>query len=64
MKISEKAPIYQDWKVQKVKLKGMFNELSDEDLEFSEGEQDAMFNKIQMKLNITKEELYKIITTV
>jgi len=38
--------------------------LSDEDLEFSEGEQDAMFNKIQMKLNITKEELYKIITTV
>ncbi|MFN3852067.1 MAG: hypothetical protein ACK4NY_21710 [Spirosomataceae bacterium] len=64
MKISEKAPIYQDWKVQKVKLKEMFDELSDEDLEFSEGEQDAMFNKIQMKLNITKEELYKIITTV
>lgn len=50
------------WGEQKGKLKQKFEFLTDNDLMFEEGKNDEMFEKLEMRLGKTKDELRKIIT--
>ena len=53
-----------NWNEQKGKLKQTFAALSDNDLMFVGGKKDEMLGKLQIKLDKTKEELLKIISTL
>ena len=53
-----------DWEQQKGKLKQKFATLTDNDLLFSEGKKEEMLGRLQAKLDKTKEELHKIISTI
>jgi uncharacterized protein YjbJ (UPF0337 family) len=53
-----------NWNEQKGKLKQKFAILLDNDLIFAEGKKEEMFGRLQIKLGKTKEELYKIISTL
>ena len=53
-----------NWNEQKGKLKQKFAELTDNDLMFAEGKKEEMMAKIQIKLGKTKEELFKIISSL
>ena len=50
-----------NWNEQKAKLKKKFVVLTDNELMFTEGKNEEIFGKLQIKLNKTKEELHKII---
>jgi uncharacterized protein YjbJ (UPF0337 family) len=50
-----------NWNEQKGMLKQKFAVLTDNDLMFEEGKKEEMFEKLQIKLGKTKEELHKII---
>ena len=56
-----KLPDEGKWIKQKVKLKQKFSNLTDEDLEFEPGRMDLMFEKLKIKLGISKEDMHKII---
>lgn len=58
------ASITGNWKEQKAKLKEKFSTLTDSDLNYENGKKDEMFEKIQVKLGKTKEELAAIITAL
>jgi hypothetical protein len=49
------------WKSRKEKLLKMFKSLSQKDLEFKEGEENAMLETLSNKLGKTREELLKLI---
>jgi uncharacterized protein YjbJ (UPF0337 family) len=49
------------WDIQKGKLKKKYPVLTDADLRYEEGKKGAMWEKVQIKLGITKEELRKVI---
>ena len=49
------------WKTRKEKLLKKYQNLSDKDLDFKEGEEKAMFELLSQKLGKTKEELLKMI---
>ena len=51
-----------DWNEAKGKLKQKFGMLTDNDLLFSEGKQDEMLGRLQVKLGRTKEEIHKLIS--
>ena len=51
-----------NWNEIKAKLKQKFGMLTDSDLLFSEGKQDAMLSRLQTKLGRTKAEVHKIIS--
>lgn len=53
-----------NWKKQKSELKQKFAILTDNDLMFEEGEKEEMFEKLQIRLGKTKEELHKIIAAL
>jgi uncharacterized protein YjbJ (UPF0337 family) len=53
-----------NWNEQKGKLKQKFATLTDNDLMFVEGKKDEMLGRLQLKLGKSKEELYKIISTL
>jgi uncharacterized protein YjbJ (UPF0337 family) len=53
-----------NWNELKGKLKQQFANLTDNDLLLKEGKQDEMLGRLQIKLGKTKEELYKIITSL
>ncbi len=48
------------WKAQKASLKKRFPELTDTDLNFSEGNKNEMFEKLQSKLGFSPNELQVI----
>ena len=49
------------WKIRKEKLLIMFKNLSQKDLDFEEGEENAMLAILSHKLGKSKEELLKMI---
>ena len=49
--------ITRSWREQKVMLKRRFPILSDEDLEFKDGQRESMLDKLSDKLKKTREEL-------
>ena len=51
-----------DWKEIKGKLKQQFATLTDDDLLFEEGKEDELLGRLQAKLGIQKEEIYKMIS--
>jgi uncharacterized protein YjbJ (UPF0337 family) len=51
-----------NWNETKVKLKQKFVLLTDSDLLLTEGKQDDMLKRLQVKLGKTKEEIQKIIS--
>lgn len=53
-----------NWEEQKGKLKLKFALLTDNDFLFSDGKKEDMLSRIQTKLEITKEELQKIISAL
>ena len=54
--------IVRSWREQKVLLKRMFPNLSDEDFTFDEGNKESMLSKLGTKLNKTKKELELLFT--
>lgn len=53
-----------NWNEQKGRLKQRFAILTDNDLMFSEGKQDEMLGRLQIKLGKTKEEIKDIISAL
>jgi uncharacterized protein YjbJ (UPF0337 family) len=54
----------ENWTEQKARLKRKFAVLTDKDLRFDSGLEEEMIGKLQLKLGKTKEELYRIISTL
>jgi uncharacterized protein YjbJ (UPF0337 family) len=55
--------IQSDWDETKEKVKLQFSTLSCDDLQQLVNKQDEIITKIQLKLEKTKEEIYKLIST-
>jgi uncharacterized protein YjbJ (UPF0337 family) len=53
-----------NWNEQKGKLKQKFAALTENDLMFEEGKQEEMYGRLQKKLSKTKEELFRIISSL
>lgn len=56
--------IKDNWEIQKTKLKKKYPSLTDSDLRYDEGKKGAMWEKVQLKLGISKEALQKLISTL
>jgi uncharacterized protein YjbJ (UPF0337 family) len=56
--------IKDNWDSQKAKLKKKYPSLTDSDLRYDEGKKGAMWEKLQLKLGLSKEELRKIIESI
>jgi len=52
------------WTEQKSKLKQRFSDLTDEDLNFEEGQKETMYANLQTKLGKTREELDNILQSL
>ena len=52
------------WKDLKPKLKEKFQELSDQDLEFSEGKYDEMMDRLQEKLGKTRQQFIRMLNVL
>jgi uncharacterized protein YjbJ (UPF0337 family) len=50
-----------NWNVIKGKLKQVYGELTDDDLAYSEGNEDQLVGRLQQKLGKTKEEIRRAI---
>jgi uncharacterized protein YjbJ (UPF0337 family) len=53
-----------DWNATKGKLKQKFGMLADNDLLFTEGKQDEMLGRLQVKLGKSKKEILEIIAAL
>ena len=53
-----------NWNEHKGRLKQKFAELTDNDLMFTEGKQEEMIGRLQIKLGKTREELHRIIASI
>lgn len=53
-----------NWSKQNGELKQKFASLTENDLMFEEGEREALFGKLQIRLGKTEEELNKIIAAL
>ena len=53
-----------NWEIQKAKLKKKYPSLTDSDLRYEEGKKGAMWEKVQLKLGLSKEELQKLISAI
>ena len=62
--ITTPTPAKGNWSEQKGKLKAKFSVLTDADLHYENGKKDEMFDKIQIKLGKTKDELQTIISAL
>lgn len=49
--------IVRSWREQKILLKRRFQELTDDDFVYEEGEQESMLMKLAAKLGLTRQEL-------
>lgn len=52
-----KGVIMRSWREQKILLKRMFSNLTDDDFIFEEGQREEMLNRLQAKLGKTRKEL-------
>ncbi len=52
------------WDLQKAKLKKKYPTLTESDLRYEEGKKGAMWEKLQLKLGLSKEELQKLIASI
>lgn len=52
------------WDLQKAKLKKKYPALTESDLRYEEGKKGAMWEKLQLKLGLSKEELQKLIASI
>ena len=59
--MKDTTELHVDWNKTKEKLKQKFAMLNDNDVLLTEGKQDEMLGRLQIKLGKTKEELLKII---
>ena len=53
-----------DWHAQSKKLKEKYSQLTDEDLKFEPGKEEALLTKLQSRLNKNREEVIAIIKHV
>ena len=60
-KMTTKTELKGNWNEQKGKLKQKFAMLTDNDLMFLDGKKDEMIGRLQIKLGLSKEKLYKVI---
>lgn len=60
----DKLEIKGNWNETKGKLKSAFGELTDDDLAYSEGQEDQLVGKIQKKLGKTRDEVVKMIRDI
>ena len=58
------APIKGNWIEQKRKLKQKFRFITDNDLIFTEGKNEEMISRLQLKLGKTKDEVRRIIAAL
>jgi len=56
-----KLAINGDWNITKGKLKQKWSQLTDDDLQYSEGKSDELIGRIQKKLGETREAIEKVI---
>jgi hypothetical protein len=56
--------IIRSWREQKILLKRMFSNLTDDDFEYEEGEKEFMLDKLCAKLGKTKKELELIFAEI
>jgi uncharacterized protein YjbJ (UPF0337 family) len=56
-----KLAIKGDWNITKGKLKQKWSQLTDDDLQYSEGKSDELIGRIQKKLGETREAIEKVI---
>ena len=59
--MKDTSELHVDWNETKEKLKQKFAMLNDNDVLLTEGKQNEMLGRLQIKLGKTKEELLKII---
>ena len=59
--MKDTTELHADWNETKEKLKQKFAMLNDKDVLLTEGKQEEMLDRLQIKLGKTKEELLKII---
>ena len=53
-----------NWNVVKGKLKQQYGDLTDDDLEYTEGKEDEVLGRIQKKTGKSKEEVKKFIDNI
>ena len=53
-----------NWNVVKGKLKKQYGDLTDDDLRYSEGQEDELLGRIQKKTGKSKEEVKKFIDSI
>ena len=58
------SPIAEKWEDKKDKLKQKFSVLTDQDFHFEAGKMAVMFEKLQVKLGKSKEEMHKIVAAL
>jgi len=52
------------WDIQKVAIKKKYPSLKDSDLRYEEGKKGAMWDALQIKLGLSKEELRKLMSGI
>ncbi|WP_417608592.1 CsbD family protein [Owenweeksia hongkongensis] len=57
----DKLELKGKWNETKGKLKKAYGDLSDDDLKYTEGQEDELVGKLQQKLGKTRDEVVKII---
>ncbi len=58
----EKLQIKGSWNEVKGKLKQKYGELTDDDLEYTEGQEDQLVDRLQQKLGKSKDEIRRMIS--
>ncbi len=58
----EKLQIKGSWNEVKGKLKQKYGELNDDDLEYTEGQEDELVGRLQQKLGKSKDEIRRMIS--
>jgi uncharacterized protein YjbJ (UPF0337 family) len=53
-----------NWNELKGKMKQQFASLTDDDLLFEDGKEDELLGRLQIKLGKTKDELYKLFSSL
>lgn len=62
--IMDKLQFRGSWKEAKGRLKEEYGELTDDDLQYSEGQEDQLVGRLQQKLGKSKDEVRKIISNI
>ena len=58
------TPAKGNWTETKSKLKAQFPDLTDADLQYEQGKKDEMFERVQVKIGKTKEEMAALLTSL